>query len=176
MNQVPNMRVQSFVKTAAGVALLVTGVALASPPVHNSLGATFRVVSKGATSIIEIRLKPKAPFDSVRVEAASGVGTLAPPCAFSDVVPGGSYSCQVNVSAKQGAASLTLNLVGEKTVDPEKPRIVEVSHFTLATSNVPAPAVRRSDKSAARPASQQFVTPDRPTPGLVLTPPGDAPK
>ncbi|MGH8133919.1 MAG: hypothetical protein ACRETP_11935 [Steroidobacteraceae bacterium] len=92
----------------------------------------------------------------VRIEAASGVGSLTPPCSFTAVVIGGSYVCRVNVSPKAGEASLTVNVVGEKTVDPERPRVVEVNHFTLATPGFTAPAVKRSSK---------------PTPGLVLTPP-----
>ncbi len=46
--------------------------------------------------------------------------------------------------------------LGEKTVDPKKPRLVEVSHFTLANAGFVAPAVKRLHK---------------PTPGLILTPP-----
>ena len=171
------MRLQTLVTTSAGLALLAAGAAVASPPTHNSLGATFKVVSKGAISTIEIRLSPKAAFDSVRVEAASGIGSLSPACAFSDVVAGGAYSCQVNVSAAEGAGSLTLNVVGERTVDPQRPRVVEVGHFTLATDGaVAAPKLKRSAKSAVRPTSDALLTPDKPAPGAILTPPGAAPK
>ncbi len=71
------------------------------------------------------------------------------------------HVCRVSVSHKAGEASLTLNVVGEKTVVPEKPRLVEVSHFTLANAGFVASAVKRLDK---------------PIPGLILTPPQGTPK
>ncbi len=168
------MRAYVLVASAAG--WLVTAAALASPPTQNSMGAKFKVISKGATSTIEIRLEPQAAFDTVRVEAASGVGSLTPACAFSAVVPGGSYSCQVQVSAAEGAAALTLNVVGEKTVDPQKPRLVEVRHFTLDVPGSAAPTVTPSAKSATRLTSGGLLVPDKPTPGAILTPPGAVPK
>ena len=155
------MHIQNFLKTAAALGLALASVALATPPSHNGLGATFTIVSKGETSIIEIRLKPRSSFDTVRVEPASGVGSLTPPCSFSAVVVGGSYVCRVSVSHKAGEASLTLNVVGEKATDPQKPRVVEISHFTLANGAFTATAVPRSN---------------RPAPGLLLTPPQDMPK
>ena len=148
-------------ESGGGIAVVVAGLASASPPTHNALGATFRIISKGQTSTIEIRLKPRTSFDTVRVEAASGVGSLTPPCSFTAVVVGGSYACQVSVSHKTGEASLTLNVVGEKTVDPERPRLVEVSHFTLANAGFVAPTGRRLHK---------------PTSGLILTPSPGSPK
>ena len=141
-------------------ALLVT-IALATPPTPNALGVTYKIVSKGQTNLVEIRLKPTTSFDSVRVEAASGAVSLTPPCAFSGVVVGGAYVCTVSVGHKAEEASLTLNVVGEKTVEPTKPRIVEVSHFTIANAAFVAPAVKRSEK---------------PTPGLILTPGSAKPK
>ena len=148
------MRAQNLLKAAA-ISVVLASVALATPPTHNALGATFKVISRGPTSIIEIRLKPRTSFDTVRVEAASGVGSLTPPCSFTEVVAGGSYACQVSVSHKTAEASLTLNVVGEKTVDSRKPRLVEVSHFTLANAAFVTPAVKRTNK---------------PTPSLILTP------
>ena len=71
------------------------------------------------------KLKPKLSFDTVRVEAASGVGSMTPPCSFSAIQVGGSYVCRVDVSHKAGEASLTLNVVGERTTDPANPRVVE---------------------------------------------------
>jgi len=164
-------------KAAARIALVAAGAALASPPAQNGLGAHFRIVSTGTSSVVEIRLQPKAAFDSVRVEAASGVATLTPPCEFAGVSAGARYSCRVNLSARQGAAAMTLNLVGERTVDPDRPRVVEVSHFTLATGSAPvAPAVRSADKSVTRPASQALQTPEQPASGLIFTPAGGTPK
>ena len=146
---------------AAGISALLVAIALATPPTPNALGVTYKVVSKGQTHLVEIRLKPTTSFDSVRVEAASGAASLTPPCAFSGVVVGGAYVCTVSVGHKAEEASLTLNVVGEKTADPAKPRIVEVSHLTIANAAFVAPAVRRSDK---------------PTPGLILTPGSAKPK
>ena len=149
------MRAPNLLKVAVSISVFLAGVAWATPPTHNAMGATFKVISEGQTSTIEIRLKPRTSFDTVRVEAASGVGSLTPPCSFTTVVVGGSYACQVNVSHKTGEASLTLNVVGEKTVDPERPRLVEVSHFTISNAGFAAPKAKRSS---------------RPTPGLVLSP------
>ncbi len=160
-NQDTKMRAQNLLKAAAGISVVLASVALATPPTHNALGATFKVISRGQTSTIEIRLKPRTSFDTVRVEAASGVGSLTPPCSFTAVVVGGSYACQVSVSHRIGEASLTLNVVGEKTVDPERPRLVEVSHFTLANAAFVTPAVKRLHK---------------PTPSLILTPAQDTTK
>ena len=115
------------VATALPIALL------ASPPQPNELGTVFTVIAKGATSTIEITLSPKAAFESVRVEAASGVGSVTPPCAFAKVEAGGSYSCRVNVTPKTGESALTLNVVGEKPAEAGRARVVEVTHFTLAT-------------------------------------------
>ena len=138
-----------------GCAVSFIAVGMASPPTPNTLRATFRVVSSGPSSTVEIKLNPTEAFDTVRVEAASGVGTLTPPCSFAAVVAGGSYVCRVSVSNKAGEASLTLNVVGLRTVDPAKPRLVEVSHFTLPNAAFVSPAVKKSNK---------------PTPGLMSTP------
>jgi hypothetical protein len=138
-----------------GGALLFVAVGLASPPSHNTLRATFHVVSFGPSSIVEVKLRPTEAWDTVRVEAASGVGALTPPCSFSAVVAGGSYVCRVSVSPKAGEASFTLSVVGQRAVDPAKPRLVEVSHFTLPNRAFVAPGVTKSPK---------------PTPGLISTP------
>jgi hypothetical protein len=152
------MRAQNLLKAVSSLSLVLVGVSLATPPTHNEMGATFRVISKGQTNTIEITLKPKTFFDTVRAEAASGAGSLTPPCSFTTVVVGGSYSCEVNVSHKAGEASLTLNVVGEKTLDREKPRLVEISHFTLANAAYVAPA----------PAHNTHL--NKATPSLTLTP------
>jgi hypothetical protein len=146
-----------FSAAAAALALAVCSGASASPPSDRQLGATFEVLAAGQSVTVEIRLKPRASFDSVRVEAGSGVGSLTPPCAFTNVVPGGSYVCRVNVTHAAGAASLTLNVVGELQPSPQtspgRARIFEVSPFTIANPEFVAPAQKRSI---------------RPTPGLTL--------
>jgi len=147
--------IRQFV-AGAGCALLFVAVGLASPPSRNTLGATFRVITSGPSSIVEITLRPSAAWDTVRVEAASGVGALTPPCSFSAVAAGGSYACRVSVSHKAGEASLTLNVVGLRAVDPAKPRLVEISHFTLPNAAFIAPAARKS----TRPISGLISTPE----------------
>jgi hypothetical protein len=117
---------------AIAAAAVLPGVAPADPPQANDLGAVFRVVSKGTTSTVEIRLTPRTAFEAVRVEAASGVASITPPCAFAQVEAGGSYVCRVDVVPKAGESSLTLNVVGEKG-EAGKARVVEVRHFTLGT-------------------------------------------
>jgi hypothetical protein len=67
---------------------------------------------------------------------------------------------RVNVSHKAREASLTLNVVGEKMVDPQKPRLVEVSHFTFANAGFVAPGSKRLN----RPASGLILTPLEGTP------------
>ena len=143
----------------AAAALVLPCAVPASPPERNSLGAVFTVISKGATSTIEVRLHPKSAFENVRVEAASGVATVTP-CAFAQVEAGGSYSCRVDVTTKAGDSAFTLNVVGEKPVEAGKARVVEVRHFTLATGK--ATTVQAASK--------------KPTPGLTLTPGSDSTK
>ena len=138
---------------AAALAIAICNAAFARPPTHRELGATFKVLATGPAVTVEIRLKPRASFDTVHVEAGSGVGSLTPPCSFTSVVRGGSYVCRVNVTHAPDRASLTLNVVGERQVDPSKPRIFEVSHFTIANPEFVAPARKPSS---------------RPTPGLEL--------
>ena len=146
---------------AAALAFAVCSGASASPPTHRQLGASFKILSAGRTVTVEIRLEPRASFDTVHVEAGSGVESLSPPCSFTSVVRGGSYVCRVNVTHVSDQASLTLNVVGERRVDPTKPRVFEVSHFTIPNPEFVAPAQKRSS---------------RPTPGLKLTPPESTPK
>jgi hypothetical protein len=142
------------VSLVAGVVLGLSHSAFADPPQANDLGAVFTVVSKGPTSTVEIRLKPKMAFEAVRVEAASGVASITPPCAFAQVEPGGDYVCRVNVTPKSGEASLTLNVVGERAAETGKARVVEVRHFTLGTGQ----------------ATTVHTESGKPTPGLTLTP------
>jgi hypothetical protein len=138
---------------ALAAALVLPGLALADPPQANDLGAVFTVISKGATPTVEIRLNPQTAFEAVRVEAASGVQSITPPCAFAQVQVGGSYVCRVDVVPKAGESSLTLNVVGEKG-EPGKAKVVEVRHFTLATGQ----------------AATVHGASVKPTPGLSLTP------
>src|SRR6185312_11683719 len=146
-----SVRTTHRIGVAAVLALAVCTGAFASPPSHRQLGASFTVLSAGQTVTVEIRLKPRASFDTVRVEAGSGAESLTPPCSFANVVRGGSYVCRVNVTHAPDEASLTLNIVGERQIDPSKPRVFEVRHFTIANPGFVAPARKGSS---------------RPTPGL----------
>ena len=114
-----------------GLAIITTTSAFASPPSRNNLGAKFTVLSKGVSSTVQITLRPKTSFDTVTVEAGSGATGITPPCTFADVVRGGTYECSVQVTQKASEASLTLNVVGQRVVNTAKPKLVEVSHFTL---------------------------------------------
>ena len=138
----------------AAAVLLLPYPVWADPPQANDLGAVFTVVSSGTTPTVEIRLRPKLAFETVRVEAASGVASIAPPCAFAQVEVGGDYVCRVNVTPKANEASLTLNVVGERAQEAGKARVVEVRHFTLATGQ----------------AATAHAASTKPTPGLTLTP------
>jgi hypothetical protein len=143
-----------IVKAILAVSALLPCAVLADPPQANDLGAVFTVVSTGAISTVEIRLKPRMAFAEVRVEAASGVASITPPCAFAQVEPGGDYVCRVNVTPKPGEGSLTVNVVGERAAEAGKAQVVEVRHFTLATGQ----------------AATAHAASTKPTPGLSLTP------
>ena len=119
---------------AMGFSAMISALTWASQPTRNSVGASFSVVSLSSTSTVEIRLRPKAAFDTVTVEAGSGVASLNPPCSFHSVVPDGSYACRVDVTHKASDASLTINVVARVTGDPARPARIEISHFTLANS------------------------------------------
>ena len=140
-------------RLAVAAAVVVPAAALADPPQANDLGVVFKLLSKGATSTVEISLNPRTAFDAVRVEAASGVASITPPCAFAQLEAGGSYVCRVDVVPKAGESSLTLNVVGEKG-ESGRARVVEVRHFTLATGQ----------------ATTTHAAAKTPTPGLTLTP------
>ena len=125
---------------AVGVALLSAGPVFATPPSRDHLGATFELLSSGPSSEVEIRLLPTEAFDSVTVEAASGVVSLIPACSFNDVVSGGSYVCVINATGTSTDAALTINVVGQRALGVGKPLFVEVSNFTMANpSFVPSP-------------------------------------
>jgi hypothetical protein len=153
-------RLSMLSKNTVTATLVVAGVltlpyvVLADPPQANDLGAVFTVVSRGPSSTVEIRLQPKAAFEAVRVEAASGVASITPPCAFAQVEVGGDYVCRVDITPKAGEASLTLNVVGERAAEAGKARVVEVRHFTLGTGQ----------------AATAHAASAKPTPGLSMTP------
>lgn len=131
----------------AALALLAASWVAATPPARNDLGTSFRIIARGPTSTIEIRLSPRQAFERVDVEAGSGVASLSPPCSFSNVSGGGSYICRVDVTAKASDPAMTVNVVGHRAGETGKPGHFEVRHVTLIN-----PAyVRPQPKAASKP-------------------------
>jgi hypothetical protein len=126
--------------------LLVSAAASASVPSSNELGVRFKVLRNGATVSVEIRLTPRRDFDSVAVEAGSGVASLAPSCAFTNVGVGvgGSYVCQLDVTGKPSAAAMTLNVIARRAVPGGTVPVMEVHHLSLRNT-----AFALSQKNAA---------------------------
>jgi hypothetical protein len=115
---------------------LAIGAANASVPTSNELGVRFKVLRTGPTATVEIRMTPQRGFDSVTVEAASGVASLTPACGFTSVtvVPGGSYVCRVDVTGKPSEAAMTLNVVARRTVPGGTVPAMEVHHLSIKNS------------------------------------------
>ncbi len=131
----------------AGLSLLMAiGAATASEPMSNDLGVQFKVLKMGPTASVEIRMTPRRDFDSVTVEAASGVASLSPPCAFTRVIAGagGSYVCRMDVTGKPSEAAMTLNVLARRAVPGGTVPVMEVHHLSVRNS-----AFTRSQKSAA---------------------------
>ena len=121
---------------AAMTAALAMGTASASVPMSNDLGVHFRVLSSGPTASVEIRVTPRRDFDSVSVEAASGVASLTPSCGFTSlpVVAGGSYVCRVDVTGKPSEAAMTLNVIGRRAVPGGTVPVIEMHHLSVKNS------------------------------------------
>ena len=114
---------------------LAIGTASASVPVSNELGIRFKVITPGPTATVEIRLKPRREFDSVRIEAASGVASLTPPCTFANVVPGGSYGCRVEVAGLPSEPAMTLNVVASHTSPGGGLPETEIHHLSVKNAS-----------------------------------------
>jgi len=121
-----------WMAAALSVALAL-GEAHASVPTSNELGVQFKVLKSGPTITVEIRLTPRRDFDSVTVEAASGVATLTPPCAFKNVTAtgGGPYVCRVAVTGKASEAAMTLNVVARRAVPGGTVPVMDMHHFSI---------------------------------------------
>lgn len=132
---------------------LASGVVSASVATSNELGIQFKVVTSGPTVTVEIRMTPRRNFDSVTVEAASGVASLTPSCGFSNVavVAGGSYVCRVDVTSKPSDAAMTLNVVARRAASAGGLPEMEIHHISIKNS-----AFVPSKK--ARAASHHVVT------------------
>ena len=114
-------------------ALLAVGGAGASVPTSNELGVRFKVLRAGTTASIEIRLTPRRDFESVSVEAASGVESLTHSCTFSNakVAAGGSYVCEVPLTGMPSEAAMTLNVIARRTVPGGTVPVMEVHHLSV---------------------------------------------
>jgi hypothetical protein len=126
--------------------LLAIGAASASVPTSNELGVHFKVLRTGATATIEVRLSPRSNFDSVAIEAASGVASLTSSCAFTNakVVAGASYVCQVDLTGAPSEAAMTLNVIARRSVPGGTLPVMEVHHLSVRNT-----AFALSQKSAA---------------------------
>jgi len=144
---------------AAMWAAFAMGTANASVPMSNELGVHFKVLRTGPTASVEIRVTPRHDFDSVTVEAASGVASLTPTCGFTKrpVVAGGSYVCRVDVTGKPSEAAMTLNVVGRRAVPGGTVPATEMHHLSVKNS-----AFALSQKNAA--ASHHDVADSAATP------------
>jgi len=122
----------SWVAAALSVALAL-GVAHGSVPTSNELGVHFKVVKSGPTTTVEIRMTPRRDFDSVTVEAASGVASLTPPCGFKNVTAAAAtpYVCRVDVTGKSMEAAMTLNVVARRAVPGGTVPVMEMHHFSI---------------------------------------------
>jgi hypothetical protein len=116
--------------------LLATSAAMASVPNSNQLGVKFKVLKAGPNVTVEIRMMPRRDFDSVTVEAASGVAALTTTCAFTNVAvaAGGTYVCQVNFTGKPTAAAMTFNVIAHREVPGGGVPVMEVHHLSVKNS------------------------------------------
>jgi hypothetical protein len=122
------------------VSMLLAAGAPASTATHNQLGYAHKIIAGGTTMTVEIRLKPKRSFDSVTVEAGSGVASLSPDCSFSALTAGGSYVCRFDVTGKSTDAAMTINIVAESRPSPHALVETEVHHLTITNSGFARPA------------------------------------
>ena len=132
----PVPRLPSYWVGAALSVALAMGTASASIPVSNDLGVHFKVLRTGPTASVEIRVRPRRDFDSVSVEAASGVASLTPSCGFTalPVVAGGSYVCRVNVTGKPSESAMTVNVIGRRAVPGGTVPVTEMHHLSVKNS------------------------------------------
>ena len=114
---------------------LAIGATSASVPTSNEVGVRFKVITPGPTVVVEIRLTPRRSFDTVSVEAASGVASLAPPCAFTHVVAGGSYVCRVDLTGKPSDPAMTLNVVAQSVSPGGGLPETEIHHLSVRNAS-----------------------------------------
>lgn len=126
--------------------LLAIGTASALVPTSNELGIHFKVVASAPAVTVEISLRPRRDFDSVSIEAASGVASMTPPCTFSAVVAGGSYVCRVDVTGKSSDAAMTLNIVGTRATAGGGLPETEIHHLSVKNTSF---VLRKKAKAAS---------------------------
>ena len=127
---------------------LAIGTVSASVPTSDELGVRFKVLKSGPTATVEIRMTPRRDFDSVIVEAASGVASLTPTCGFSNVavVAGGSYVCRVDVTGKPSDAAMTLNVVARRSGPVVGLPEIEMHHLSIKNAAF-VPAMKNKSAS-----------------------------
>jgi hypothetical protein len=140
------------VVVAASFALAV-GAAFASPPTINELGFSYTIVARGPTMTVDIRLKPTRSFDTVKVEAASGVASLTSTCGFSSVAAGGSYVCRVDVAGKPSDAAMTINIVAQQALPGGPIPHTEIQHLSLTNTSFVRSSKRAAVSMHALPSS-----------------------
>ena len=121
-----------WMAAALSVALAISE-AHASVPTSNELGVQFKVLKTGPTTAVEISMRPRRDFDSVTVEAGSGVASLTPSCGFKNVTAAADkpYVCRVDVTGKSSEAAMTLNVVARRVVPGGTVPVMEVHHFSI---------------------------------------------
>ncbi len=123
-------------------------IASASVPISNELGLGMKVLSTGATTTVELRLHPKRNFDSVVVEAASGVVSLSSSCplAHAGVVAGRSYTCRVDIAGKSSEAAMTINVIARRSIPGGVVPETEVHNLSISNTGF-AVAQKRASAS-----------------------------
>ncbi len=121
----------------AGLSVMLSvGAALASVPTSDELAIRFKVLKSGPTSTVEIRIAPRRDFDSVTVEAASGVASVTAPCGFTrgKVIAGQSYVCRAQITGQPSEAAMTINVVALRAVPGGTVPVMEVHHLSVKNS------------------------------------------
>jgi len=141
VSQLRSARPNSHAHAYPAILMLLLGwaAAYASTPTTNDVGFSYKILSSGPPVTVEIRLKPRHSYESVAVEAGSGVATMTP-CAFSTVLASHSYVCRVTVTGKPGDAAMTLNLVARHTVAGGALPETEIHHISVTNAAYVPPA------------------------------------
>jgi hypothetical protein len=139
---------RSFGRALVALAALFLWVdsGLAAPSPAARLGASYKVLSRGNLSAIEITLKPTVDFATVTVEPVSGVALLSAPCFLQDLGPDRSEVCVTQVAGDTKDRVLTIKVVGHRPISAGTPA-VEISRFTMPNPSFVAAADKASKSS-----------------------------